>query len=220
FGGIGRNLVNPAVFAIAVIKITLPSFVDKFTMPYSYFNAFTSELSSSLIDTVRVFSPLQMLSRDHVYEEGFTDLFFGTSPGNIGEIGIVFIIIGAIYLSYRKIIDLRGSAAYMAVVFLFSFMFPRGNGETIYFALTEMMSGGAVLLSVYACNDFTTTPKQKTGKIIFGAGCGLLTILIRYNFSHFEGAYVAVLIMNLFTPLINKLTRTVPFGMLNQKNQA
>lgn len=217
FGGIGRNLLNPAVFSIAVIHIVLPSFVDKFTMPYAYFNAFTSELGTSLIDSVRVFSPLQMLGREHVYEEGFTDLFYGTTPGNIGEIAILFILLGGVYLAFRKIIDLRGSVAYIATVFFLAFLFPRGNGETIYFALTEMMSGGVILLAVFACNDFTTTPKQNTGKIIFGFGCGVLTIVIRYFFSHFEGAYIAVLLMNLLTPFINKFTRTVPFGMLKQK---
>lgn len=216
FGGIGKNIFNPAVFSVALIKIILPALTQSFTKPYSYFNAFTAELDNNLIDSVRIFSPLQMLGRDHVYGEGYVDLFFGTSSGNMGEIAVFILILGAIYLSFRKIIDLKGSGSFIATVFILAFIFPRGDTETIYFALTELMSGGVFLLAIFACNDFTTTPKHSTGKIIFGVGCGVLTILFRYFFSHFEGEYIAVLIMNLVTPIINKITRITPYGMLKK----
>ncbi|PKM63262.1 MAG: Na+-transporting NADH:ubiquinone oxidoreductase subunit D [Firmicutes bacterium HGW-Firmicutes-21] len=217
FGGIGKNIFNPAVFAIAFIKILLPSFTSIFTKPFAYFNPLTAELDSSLIETVRVFSPLQMLGRGHVYEEGFSDLFYGTSAGNMGEVAVLILILGAIYLSYRKVIDIKGSLSFVATVFMLAFLFPVGDGETIYFAMTELMSGGVILLAVFACNDFTTTPRQSKGKVIFGVGCGILTVVIRYSFSHFEGVYVAILAMNLLTPLIDKLTRKTPYGMIKEK---
>ncbi|HAN22146.1 MAG TPA: Na+-transporting NADH:ubiquinone oxidoreductase subunit D [Clostridiales bacterium] len=216
FGGIGKNIFNPAVFSIALIKLILPSVTNNFTRPYAYFNAFTFELDGNLIDSVRIFSPLQFLGRNQVYGEGYADLFFGTSSGNIGEIAVLILIIGAIYLSFRKVIDLKGSSAFITTVFLLAFLFPRGDAETIYFTITELMSGGIILLAIFACNDFTTTPKQGIGKIIFGIGCGVLTIVIRYFFKHFEGAYIAVLIMNLLTPIIDRLTRVTPYGMLRK----
>ena len=214
FGGLGRNLLNPAVFAIGLIKLALPSVTSVFTKPYAYFSPFTAELNSALTDSVRVFSPLQMLARGHVYEEGFADLFFGTISGNMGEIAVLMLILGAVYLTYRKVIDIRGGLAFVITVFLLAFLFPMGDSETIYFALTELMSGGVILLAVFACNDYTTTPKLGKGKVIFGVGCGVLTIALRYVFGHFDGAYLAVLAMNLLTPIIDKLTRKVPYGMI------
>lgn len=216
FGGIGRNVINPAVFSVTIIKLILPSLTSNYTLPYAYFNAFTPVLKQELIDTVRVFSPLQMLGRGHVYEEGFTDLFFGTTAGNIGEIAVLLITLGAGYLAYRKIINIKGSLSFILTVFLLAFFFPQGDSETIYFALTELMSGGVVLLAVFACNDFTTAPKLNIGRIIFGVGCGVFTILIRFVYTNIDGAYIAVLIMNLLTPVIDKFTRRIPYGMLKQ----
>jgi electron transport complex protein RnfD len=218
FGGTGKNIVNPAVFSAVVVKLLFPTVTSVFTQPYAYFNAFTSVLDNKLVDYFRVFSPFQMLQlNDHIYDDGYTDLFFGNSAGNIGEIAVLFILLGGCYLAYRRIINIRSGLAYLAAVFLLAFFFPHGDSETIYFALTELMSGGVVLLAVFACGDFTTTPKQDTGKLIFGAGCGILTVLIRYAYKSMDGAYIAVLIMNLVTPVIDRYTRKVPYGMIKAK---
>lgn len=217
FGGVGKNILNPAVFSVALLKLLLPSLTSSYTKPYAYFNAFTLNLNSDLVGTVRVFSPLQMLGKGQVYEDGVSDLFYGTSAGNIGEIAVILLFLGAAYLAYRKIINIKSSLSFVGTVFLIAFFFPQGNSETIYFALTEVMSGGVILLSVFACNDFTTSPKREIGKILFGVGCGVFTILIRYIYPNFDGAYIAVLIMNLLTPVIDKFTRTVPYGMLKPK---
>ncbi|HOJ48036.1 MAG TPA: RnfABCDGE type electron transport complex subunit D [Bacillota bacterium] len=218
FGGTGKNIVNPAVFSALTVKLLFPSATSVFTQPYAYFNAFAPVLDGRLVEAYRVFSPFQMLQKmDHVYEEGYADLFFGNSAGNIGEIAVLFILLGGGYLAYRRIINPRCGLAYLAVVFLLTFFFPGADSETIYFTLTELMSGGVVLLAVFACGDFTTTPKQDIGKLIFGAGCGILTVLIRYAYKSIDGAYVAVLIMNLMTPVIDRYTRKVPYGMLRRK---
>ncbi len=218
FGGVGKNIINPAVFSALTVKLLFPALTSVFTLPYSYFNAFTPVLDGKLVDYFRVFSPFQMLQlRDHVFEEGYTDLFFGNSAGNIGEIAVLFILMGGFYLAYRKIVNFRSGLTYLVVVFLLTFFFPGGDSEAIYFALTELMSGGVVLLAVFACGDFTTTPKQDVGKLIFGAGCGILTVLIRYAYKGIDGAYVAVLVMNLMTPVIDRYTRKVPYGMIRVK---
>lgn len=218
FGGTGKNIVNPAVFSAFTVKLLFPSLTSVFTLPYSYFNAFTPILDSRLVDYYRVFSPFQMLQQiNHVYDDGYLDLFFGNSAGNIGETAVLFILLGGCYLAYRRIINPRCGLAYLAVVFLLTFFFPSGDSETIYFALTELMSGGVVLLAVFACGDFTTTPKQDIGKLIFGAGCGILTVLLRYAYKSIDGAYIAVLVMNLMTPVIDRYTRKVPYGMIRAK---
>lgn len=218
FGGTGKNIVNPAVFSALAVKLLFPAATSTFTQPYAYFNAFTPVLDSRLVEAYRVFSPFQMLQlRDHVYEEGYMDLFFGNSAGNIGEIAVLFILLGGCYLAYRRIINLRSGLAYLVAVFLLAFFFPGADSETIYFTLTELMSGGVVLLAVFACGDFTTTPKQDVGKLIFGAGCGILTVFIRYAYKSIDGAYIAVLVMNLMTPVIDRYTRKVPYGMLKKK---
>jgi electron transport complex protein RnfD len=176
FGGVGKNIINPAVFSALTVKLLFPALTSVFTLPYSYFNAFTPVLDGKLVDYFRVFSPFQMLQlRDHVFEEGYTDLFFGNSAGNIGEIAVLFILMGGFYLAYRKIVNSDRAHIFSRGIFADLF-FPGGDSEAIYFALTELMSGGVVLLAVFACGDFTTTPKQDVGKLIFGAGCGILTV--------------------------------------------
>ncbi len=215
-GGVGKNLINTAVLSVTIFKVFLPSFTGVFTKPFDYFSAFAMELDPNVVEKLRVLSPLQMLGRDHIYEEGVSNLFFGVSAGNMGEIAILMLFVSGAYLVYRKIIDIKGSLAFAGTVFLLAFFLPMGDSETIYFILTELMAGGVVLLAIFACNDFTTSPNQPKGKIIFGIGCGAITIFIRYMFSHFDGVYIGVLVMNLLTPLINKFTKNVPYGMLQK----
>lgn len=216
FGGIGKNIFNPAVFAVAIIRIILPGALNRFTLPFKYFNAFTPVLPVKLVDSVRIFSPLQMVARGTVYEEGTNDMLYGVIAGNIGEIAFLMLLLGWAYLVYRKIADFRGSLAFMSALFLTAFLFPQGDSEALEFAMTETLAGGSMIIAVFACNDYTTAPRIGIGKIIFGAGAGILTVLLRYSFPGYDGALPAVLIMNAATPLINRFTRKVPYGMIGQ----
>jgi len=139
------------------------------------------------------------------------DVFVGNIGGCIGETSALALLIGAAYLLYKKIITWHIPVSYIGTVFILTTILGRKglmSGNGIY----EILLGGLILGSFYMATDYTTSPMTKTGHLIFGISCGLLTTLIRLYGGYAEGVSYSILIMNLFVPFIDKFTNPRVFG--------
>ena len=133
------------------------------------------------------------------------DLFLGKRAGCLGETSIIALLIGGIYLMARKVITWHVPVVYLGTVFVLTALLGK---EPVY----QLMSGALVLSAFFMATDYTTTPATKKGKMVYGVGCGLITVLIRVWGNYPEGVSFAILLMNILTPHINSLTRSKPMG--------
>lgn len=203
FGGIGQNFVNPALFARVV-------------MLASFASAMTTWPSPANIKVISSATPLALIAKGDMASlvrlPDVMDMFLGERAGCLGETCILTIIIGFIYLVVRKVISPIIPVTFIATTAILSLvMYPDIN------VLISIMSGGIFLGAVFMATDYTTSPISTLGKIIFGVGCGVITMIIRRFASSVEGVSYAILFMNLLVPYIDKLTRPIPFGVKKQR---
>ena len=137
--------------------------------------------------------------------------FLGNIGGCIGETSALLLIIGFIYLLYRKVITARIPLAYIGTVAILAFLFPQGNDRIAWMA-AQVFGGGLMLGAIFMATDYATSPVTKPGQIIFGIGCGLLTCFIRRFGSYPEGVCYSILIMNCTTWLLDKYIRPTIYG--------
>ncbi len=193
FGGIGQNFANPAITARIFMLVA--------------FSNLTKSAYPTVVDTVSGATPLQILSTGKI--PSFFDLFFGLKGGSIGEVCIFALLIGGIYLIIRGVILPHAPVAYILTVFVLSFIYEGGDFTS---ALAWCLSGGLFISAIFMATDYSSTPITPLGKIVFGIGAGAVTALIRFFGSYPEGASFAILLMNIVTPFIEKITARRPFG--------
>jgi len=200
FGGLGYNIFNPALAGRAFLSVCFPREMTSWVLP-PYFN----------YDAITGATPLgesftYQLDKLSLYK----DLFFGNTGGSLGETSAMFILIGALILIVFRIIDWRIPVLYISTVALGSFVM----GKDVLF---QILAGGLMIGAFFMATDYVTSPVTKNGRIIFGVGLGVLTVLIR-NFSSMpEGVCFSILIMNAFTPLIDKYIKVKPFGFYKKR---
>lgn len=150
--------------------------------------------------------------------ETLKSLFWGNIGGCIGEVSVFALLLGAAYLLYKNIIEWRIPLFFIGTVFVLSFIFGGlpGSGTSVMLPFFHIFSGGLMLGAFFMATDYTTTPLTKQGRIIFGIGCGLLTIVIRLVGGYPEGVSYSILFMNVMTPLIDRLTRPKAFGRVKK----
>ena len=209
FGGIGKNFVNPALAGRA--------FMFSWPVAMSTWIKVGFENSANLIgsnaDIVTQATPLSAMHQG-TFDPALgtvTDLFIGNVGGCLGETSALLLLIGFAYLLVRKVITARIPVAYIATVAVLSFVFPMGNDPLTWMA-AQVFGGGLMLGAIFMATDYVTSPITKLGQIIFGIGCGVLTIAIRYFGGYSEGVSYAILIMNLCVVLLDKVGRPVKFG--------
>ncbi len=204
FGGLGRNIFNPALAARAFLLIAWPSYMVKFTRPFIY------------ADTVSCATPLGLLKdgkAENISQMGlsYLDMFLGNRPGCIGEVAIIFLLIGALFLLWRKIISWHTPFSFIFSLGLLSWFWGGSEvGEADL--LLVLLAGGVILGAFFMATDYVTSPLTPKGKLIFGFGCGLLTFIIRKWGGYPEGVSFSILIMNAFVPLIDRFTRLRVYG--------
>lgn len=203
FGGLGYNIFNPALAGRAFLSVCFPKEMTTWVLP-PHFN----------YDALTGATPL---SESFIYHPDklslYKDLFFGSIGGSLGETSAMLILIGAAVLFAFRIIDWRIPTFYIGTVALGSLLV----GEDVLF---QVLAGGLMIGAFFMATDYVTSPVTGNGRIIFGVGLGVLTVLIR-NFSNMpEGVCFSILIMNAFTPLIDKYVRIKPFGFQKKKKNA
>ena len=193
FGGIGCNLVNPAITARVFMLVA--------------FGSMTQQAFPTIVDTASSATPLAQIASGS--SPKLIDLFLGTTGGAIGETCALALLLGLVYLLARKVITWHIPTAFVGSVFLLSFFMEGFDAMT---ALSLILSGGLLIGAIFMATDYVTSPSTAAGKIIFGIGAGLLTFLIRYFGVYPEGVSFAILFMNILNPYIEKLTAHKVFG--------
>lgn len=206
FGGLGKNIVNPALAGRAFL-FSWPVLMSNW-VKVGFDNA-AGLLSTA--DAVTAATPMSAMHQGALPEESILDMFLGNIGGCIGETSALLLIIGFIYLLYRKVITARIPLAYIGTVAILAFLFPQGNDRIAWMA-AQVFGGGLMLGAIFMATDYVTSPLTKLGQIVYGIGCGIITILIRYFGGYSEGVTYAILCMNACAVLLDKIGRPVKFG--------
>ena len=221
FGGLGKNPVNPALSAVALLSlcfssaVAVPTVITKYGIldfaPSVQSQSDLTPLSDILIPAEDGMSALNL--------NDLFDRFIGYESGTIGEISALLLLAGLIYLMIRKVVSSHIPLTYLATVALITFFLPAVGFERFNFlyTLSHLCAGSVMLVAVFSANDTTTAPVTAKGRMLYAAGCGILTVLIRY-FAHTEGAVYAVLIMNLAVYIFSRLPFLKLFAQKSKKN--
>ncbi|NLL46416.1 MAG: RnfABCDGE type electron transport complex subunit D [Clostridiales bacterium] len=209
YGGIGKNFLNPALAARAFL-FSWPVIMTTWAAPLSY-SKFANIIGGA--DAITSATPMEALHMGKLPDATLLQAFIGEIGGSIGEISSIVLLLGGIYLVIRKIISPRIPLSYILTVAVVTFIFPKGGIDGLTWMLYNLLCGGLMLGAIFMATDYSTSPTTKTGQIIFGIGCGLLTVFIRYFGSYVEGVSYAILIMNIVVWLIDKSTLPRRFGV-------
>ena len=215
FGGIGKNFMNPALAARAFL-FSWPVAMTRWIAPLSYRSFF--QLSTA--DAVTAATPLASMANGAIPENvTLLQTFVGNVGGSMGEISTFALLLGGIYLLFRRIISPRIPLSFLLTVAVLTFLFPRGNPR-LSWMLWQLCSGGVMLGAVFMATDYTTSPVNPKAQIVFGVGCGALTVFIRYFGSYAEGVSYAILIMNATVWLLDRAFPRKRFGAVKTKKEA
>ena len=213
FGGIGKNFLNPALAGRAVLLASYAGTMTSWVDPA----AGKAAIIGSNADVVTTATPLAIMKTGDFAElmatYGVDKMFIGQIPGSLGEVSAVALLIGGAYLIWRKVINWQTPVAYIATVAVLTFLFPK-QGTGLEWMLYSVFGGGLFLGAFFMATDYATSPVTKKGQLIFGIGCGLFTVLIRYFGSYNEGVCYSIMVMNLLVALIDKYTKPSRFGVV------
>ena len=205
FGGVGRNLVNPALAARAFM-FSWPALMTTWVKP-GFSNA------AGLLDTadaVTGATPLAQMAASEM--PNISDLLIGNVGGCMGETSVILLLIGFAYLLIRRVVTLRIPVAYLGTVAVLTLLFPQNGADNLQWMLCQLCSGGLMLGALFMATDYVTSPVTKLGQVVFGIGCGVLTVVIRYFGGYPEGVSYAILIMNCCVVLLDRIGRPKKFG--------
>ena len=211
FGGLGKNPFNPALVGRVFMLISFP--VQMTTWPKPGENLF-SMVSVPTTDATTGATPLGLIKENGVQAAGDVwNYFIGNMGGSLGEVSAVAILIGAIYLLCRNIISWHIPVSFIGTAFIFSGILWLCDKTAFVDPVTTILTGGIMLGACFMATDMVTSPMTKTGQLIFGFGCGLLTIIIRNWGNYPEGVSFAILLMNAVTPLLNRWCKPKRFAV-------
>lgn len=198
FGGLGQNVFNPALAARAALVLLFPAAMTRYPVLG--------------VDGVTGATPLHQMVMSGLPEESLLDMLLGNCPGSIGEISALALLLGGGYLVARKVISLRIPAAFLGTVAVLTFVFHKTDAPLVWMAY-NLLSGGVMLGAIFMATDFATSPVTPQGQVIYGVGCGALTVFFR-SFGLFpEGVTYAILLMNACVWFLDRHTPPRRFGV-------
>lgn len=202
-GGLGQNIFNPALSARGFMMLIAPACMVHFEG----------------VDGVTAATPLHHMVMPALPEESILDMFIGNCPGSIGEISALALLLGGAYLVYRKVISVRIPLAYLGSVAVLTLVFHKTDAP-IDWMLYSLFSGGLMLGAIFMATDYATSPVTAKGQILYGIGCGILTVVFRYFGLFPEGVTYAILLMNALVWIIDRHTAPRRFGVKKGGDQA
>jgi electron transport complex protein RnfD len=202
FGGIGKNIVNPAIAARIFMFVSWPEEMTQFV---------------NKLDTVSSATPLTSLSAGQLPKYTILDSFLGNIPGCIGEVSAILLLAGGLHLIVKRIITPHIPLAFIGTVAVLTFFIPIADLNPLQSMGYQLFSGGLMIGAIFMATDYTTSPVTSWGRIIYGVGCGALTVMIRYLGAYPEGVSFAIMIMNLLVWYIDKVTMPRVFGTRKPK---
>lgn len=194
-GGLGQNVFNPALAARAFLMLLWPAALTRFEG----------------LDGVTAATPLHHMVMPALPEESVVDMFLGICPGTIGEVSALALILGGVYLVARKVISPRIPLAYIGTVAVLTLVFHKTD-NALSWMLYSLFSGGLMLGAIFMATDYATSPVTTAGQILYGIGCGVLTVIFRYFGLFPEGVTYAILLMNACVWTIDRYTGPRRFG--------
>ena len=202
YGGIGKNLVNPAITARIVLFIAFATEMTTWPVPFTGADAQTGA------------TPLGILAEGGGELPSNMDMFMGYIGGSMGEVSALMLLIGGLFLIWRKVISPIIPACFIGTVFVFALIYyaATGDGNAFHMAVFHVLAGGVMLGAFFMATDYVTTPILPMGKVIFGIGCGVITMLIRLYGQYPEGVSFSILLMNVVTPLIDNFCQKRMYG--------
>lgn len=195
-GGLGQNPFNPALTARALLVLLFPLQMVRY----------------ETADAVTSATPLHEMAIGGLPQQSVWSLFVGSCPGSAGEISALAILLGGAYLVWRRVISLRIPLAYLGTVAVLTLLFPRA-GTAVEWMLCQLLSGGLMLAAFFMATDYSSSPVTPNGRLLYGVGCGALTVLFRYVGIFPEGVTYAVLLMNAAAWTIDRYTAPRRFGV-------
>ena len=194
-GGLGQNIFNPALAGRALMMLVYPVGLTRYVG----------------IDGVTAATPLHHMVMPALPEESLLDMFLGRCPGSIGELSALALLAGGVYLVCRRVISARIPLAYLGTVAVITLIFSKTDAP-VQWMLYSLLSGGVVLGAIFMATDYATSPATPIGQIVYGIGCGVLTVIFRYYGLYPEGVTYAILIMNVLVWVIDYYTPIRRFG--------
>ena len=214
YGGIGKNFLNPALAGRAFLLTSYSTALSgTYLVPRGLKNA---------VDAVTMATPLSALYGEGSMSGLYTakSMFLGNMPGALGEISTLALLLGGAYLLCRKVITWHIPISFIGTVFVLSLLFGKGDMGKGAYAVYAVLSGGLMLASIFMATDYATSPVTLKGQLVYGVGCGILTVLIRKFGSYPEGVTYAILIMNLCSWAIDKGFHRRQFGVSKEDIEA
>ena len=196
-GGLGQNIFNPALAARAVVMLLWPATITRY--------------QALGVDGVTASTPMHHMVMPALPTESVMDMFLGNCPGSIGELSALALIAGGVYLVARKVISVRIPAAYLGTVAVLTLVFHKTD-SALTWMLYQLFSGGVMLGAIFMATDYATSPVTAMGQIVYGIGCGVLTVIFRYYGIFPEGVTYAILLMNACVWTIDRYTAPRRFG--------
>ena len=222
FGGLGKNPFNPALVGRVFLLISFPKQMTNWALPSHAFFGVNAISGATVADATTGATPLALIKQ--AMKEGqnvselmqnlpsYAQFLMGDRGGSLGEVAAIAIILGGIFMLARKVISWHIPTAFIGTAFVFASLLHLVNPSLYITPEYHILAGGLLLGAIFMATDMVTSPMSNWGKIIFGVGCGLLTIVIRVWGSYPEGVSFAILIMNGFVSLINKGFKPKRFG--------
>lgn len=220
YGGIGKNFLNPALAGRAALLCCYAGGMGKWAA-----QGYKAPLilKGVNLDAVTGATPMALIKSGEfatlTAEHSVSDMFIGFTGGASGEVSALMLLIGGLYLIFRKVISWQTPVAYIGTVAVLTFLFPQGN-DAMQYMLYNVFGGGLFLGAFFMATDYVTSPVTKKGQLIFGLGCGLITVFIRYFGSYPEGVCYSILIMNCVTWIIDKNVKPTRFGVDKSAKEA
>ena len=212
FGGIGRNIVNPALAGRAFMMSWAVLMSTWIKVGFRNAAPILGNTSLEALDGMTGATPMSYMHQGALPEGvSIWEMFWGNVGGCIGETSALLLLLGLIYLLVRKVITLRIPLSFIGTVAVLTFLFPQGHDNLTWMGY-QLFGGGLMLGAIFMATDYVTSPLTKLGQIVYGIGCGLLTVMIRYFGGYPEGVSYAILTMNCCVVLLDRIGRPKKFG--------
>ena len=201
FGGIGKNVANPAIVGRIVLLLSFATEMTTWPAP------------RMAVDATSTATPLGILKEGAGELPSNMEMFLGFIGGSVGEVSAIALLIGGLFLIWKKVINPIIPACFIGTVFVFAFIYYTATGgDALDMAVFHVLAGGVMLGAFFMATDYVTSPLLPAGKVVFGIGCGLMTMIIRIWGQYPEGVSFAILFMNCLTPLINNFFQKRMYG--------
>ena len=211
FGGLGKNIMNPALAARVFLMMAWAGQMSLYPAAY--------DRVGLGVDAVASATPLVALKQGVLPEASLFELFLGRVGGCIGEVSVLMLLIGGVYLLVRRVIAWQIPVSFLGTVALLTLLFPQGGIDNVTFMLTSLCSGGLMLGAFFMATDYVTSPVTSVGRLIYGVGCGALVVFLRYFSGYNEGVSFAILIMNSLVWYLDMATKPRIFGKARREKQ-